>query len=202
MLFNRPLHTDLLAGSLPVPVEFVGAVWVASATPTGMLYHINDDGTGSIKVSGETVDAVVENTLDVEYEFAPTAAGYFDYAGVVDTNIPGVTGHILLSMVCVDISATFNTVYVRKNGSPAGTGTVDDPVDTLQAGIDLMSGGDVLNVGAGYFEEKDLDISSLTGISIIARNGSSFNIGTLTERSSGNYLFKGGEWVIHSVVSI
>lgn len=202
MLFNRPLHTDLLAGSLPVPVEFVGAVWVASARPTGFLSSINDDGTGTICEPGDTVPAVVANSLDAEIEFAPDAVGYFDYAGVVDTDTPGVTGPILLSMVCVDITVTFNTVYVRKNGSPTGTGTVDDPVDTLQAGIALMSGGDVLNVGAGYFEETGMDISSLTGISIIAGNGSTFNIGTLTERSSGNYMFKGGEWVIHSVVSV
>jgi hypothetical protein len=202
MLDDRPLHSSLLAGSLPVPVAFNGAVWVASATPTGMLYFINDDGTGSIKVSGETVPAIVENTLDVEYEFAPVAVGYFDYAGVVDTDTPGVTGPLVMSMVCVDITTTFNTVYVRKNGQPTGTGTVDDPVDTLQAGIDLMSSNGVLNVGAGYFEETSLDVSSLSGISIVAGNGSSFNIGALTQRSSANYMFKGGVWDIHSVVSV
>lgn len=202
MKYNESLHTNLLEKALPIPVAFAGGVWNTSAAPAGVLGSINDDGTGTIYEPGDTIPAVVKNTLDVEYEFAPVAVGYFDYAGVVDTDTPGVTGPLLISMVCVDITTTFNTVYVRKDGLPTGTGTVDDPVDTLQAGIDLMSSNDVLNVGAGYFEEKDLDVSSLNGISIIAGNGSSFNIETLTQRSSANYMFKGGVWDIYSVVSV
>ena len=47
-----------------------------------------------------------------------------------------------------------SNIYVSENGSPTGNGSINNPVQTIQQGMDLASPGDTLNVMPGNYSDK------------------------------------------------
>jgi len=90
-------------------------------------------------------------------------------------------------------------IYVRKNGSASGSGTIYDPFDDLFLAVSALSSGDTLDIGPGTFSPSYLDFSIFNNVTVISCVDSVLNVGYLYTSPEKNILFKGGSWNVTNI---
>jgi len=85
-------------------------------------------------------------------------------------------------------------IYVRKNGSASGSGTIYDPFNDLFLAVSALSSGDTLDIGPGTFSPSYLDFSIFNNVTVISCVDSVLNVGYLYTSPEKNILFQGGDW--------
>ena len=204
MILDAILHEDLLEESLPAPVSYdeVLGKWVLSAAPTGFLSYINNSGLGTIKEDGDEMLDIPETVLEMVFEFNPDVVGLWEEEFSTDTDADVSGGFLSVVAECIiDIVKDYNTVYVRKHGSSSGSGSIYDPVDNLQDGVDLLEDGDVLSV-CDHSNINALDVSALSGIKVLCSKDVSVSIGTLITDASKPCKIKKGVWNIEKIQEV
>jgi len=160
---------NLGMGDTPAVPPPSGFMFVYVKSSDGLVYKMDEFGTETLVGGGGGGTFNPASFPEIGPPAFPPGGTFYLYASNVDSKLYGKNDSFETFGPMGGFLGDDLVVYVNDSGSPSGTGTLRDPVLTVQQALNIGFDGMIIVLGQGTFSEATLNFGALTDVTFIGQ---------------------------------